>query len=416
MPTTLPFESLIELDDDRFVRPQKASDAANVDVASLLAQTLDQPLDYPPLKEAVFAGDTIAIALQHDLVRPTEVLNGLLDYLLTLNIEPADITVVLPGVLTEAFGISAEECQTKAVDDKDLPTQPPPIFQLQKEFHSINCQVHDPENAAGLSYLCANEAGEPVHINRVLVDADVVIPVGGPGIDRDPSFHNCVYPTFGSSAAIARYSDGSNGDSIADRHAETELANDSLGAFFVVQAAAGPGEWLSSFVAGARQSATTQAAQDAAALWAVECESNFEAAVLSIESRVHNQSWQNFVAALDVGSQLVADGAPIVVWSEISSTPDKDFRKACAARFEETIPDSLPKPMQHLAAILKDHPVYLRSKVARGKVEDLGLSVIGSVDELKRLTANANRCVVLRDAHGCRLPNTQKEQGGSDVE
>jgi len=416
MPTTLPFESLIELDESRFARPQKTAGEATVDIAGLLAAALDQPVNYPPLKESVFPGDTIAIALQHDLIRPTEILNTLLDYLLTMNIEPADITVVLPGVLTEAFGIAAEDCQSKVVDGEDQPVEPPPIFQLQKEFHAINCQVHDPENAAGLSYLCANEAGEPVHINRVLVDADVVIPVGGPGVDRDPSFQNCVYPTFGSSAAIARYLDGSSDDSIADRYAETELANDSLGAFFVVQAAAGPGEWLSSFVAGVRQSATAQATQEAAALWTVECEKNFDAAVLSIESRIHNQSWQNFIAALDVGSRLVADGAPIVVWSEISSTPDKEIRKACAARFEETIPDSLPRPMQHLAAILKDHPVYLRSKVARGKVEDLGLSVIDSVDELKRLTANASRCVVLRDAHGCRLPSAQKGQGGSDVE
>ena len=72
--------------------------------------------------------------------------------------------------------------------------------------------------------------------------------------------------------------------------------------------------------------------------------------------------------------------------------------------------------MQHFAAILKDHPVYLRSKVARGKVEDLGLSVIESAEELKRLTANAKRCVVLHDAHGCRLPKAQQDQGGRDVE
>lgn len=416
MQSTLTADSLAELNEKRFARPQQMTDATGVDVAGLMAATLDQPLHYPPLKDSVFAGDTIAIALQYDLVRPTEVLNSLLDYLLTLNIEPNDITVVLPGVLTEPFGISSEECQSKAVDGDDQPVQPPPVFQLQKEFHSIKCQVHDPENTAGLSYLCANEAGDPVHVNRVLVDADVVIPVGGPGVDLDPRFQNCIYPTFGSSSAIARYVDGGNSGSIADRHAETELANDSLGAFFAVQATAGPGECLNGFIAGTRQSATAAAAKEASELWTVDCDQDFEAAVLSIESRPHNQSWQNFVAALEIGSRLVTDGAPIVVWSEISTTPAKEIRKACAARFEETIPDSLSKPMQHLAAILKDHPVYVRSKIARGKVEDLGLSVIESVEEVKRLTADAKRCVVLRDAHGCRLPKAQQDEGGSDVE
>ena len=416
MPPTLTADSLAELNDSRFVRPQKIADSSGVDVAGLLAKALDQPVDYPPLKESVFTGDVVAIALQHDLVRPAEVLNALLDYLLTLNVEPSDITVVLPGVLTEMFGISADECQSKVVDGEDQPLQPPPIFQLQKEFHSINCQVHDPENSAGLSYLCANEAGDPIHVNRILVDADVVIPVGGPSFDLDPRFQNCVYPTFGSSAVIARYSDSGSVDSIADCLAETELANDSLGAFFTIEATAGPGECLSSFVAGVRQSAAAEAAKEAAKLWTVDCETDFEAAVLSIESQAHKQSWHNFVAALDVGSRLVAEGAPIVVWSEISTTPGKEIRKACAARFEETIPDSLPKSMQHLAAILKDHPVYLRSKVARGKLEDLGLSVIESVEELKRLTASAKRCVVLRDAHGCRLAKSKEGQGGSNVE
>jgi hypothetical protein len=416
MQPTLTADSLADLNEERFVRPQTTVATTGVDVHRLLAAALNQPLNYPPLNEAVFAGDTIAIALQHDLVRPTEILNGLLDYLLTLNVEPNDITVVLPGVLTEAFGISAEECQSKALEGDDQPVQPPPVFQLQKEFHLINCQVHDPENPAGLSYLCANEAGEPVHVNRVLVDADVVIPVGGPGVDLDPSFQNCVYPTFGSSAAIARFSDRGDGNSIADRHAETELANDSLGAFFVVQATAGPGEYLNSFIAGTRHSATAAAAKEASELWTVDCEQNFEAAVLSIESRPDNQSWQNFVAALEIGRRMVVDGAPIVVWSEISSTPAKEIRNACAARFEETIPDSLSKPMQHLAAILKDHPVYLRSRIARGKVEELGLSVIESTEEVKRLTADSNHCVVLRDAHGCRLLNDQLAEGGSDVE
>ena len=416
MQPTLTADSLADLNEERFVRPQTTVATTGVDVHRLLAAALNQPLNYPPLNEAVFAGDTIAIALQHDLVRPTEILNGLLDYLLTLNVEPNDITVVLPGVLTEAFGISAEECQSKALEGDDQPVQPPPVFQLQKEFHLINCQVHDPENPAGLSYLCANEAGEPVHVNRVLVDADVVIPVGGPGVDLDPSFQNCVYPTFGSSAAIARFSDRGDGNSIADRHAETELANDSLGAFFIIQAIAGPGEYIASFVSGVRQAATTEAIQQSAKLWAIECETNFDAAILTIESRAHDQSWPNFVAAVEFGSQLVDDNAPIVVWSEISSTPDKDIRKACAARFEETIPDSLSSSMQHLASVLKDHPVYLRSRVARGKIEELGLSVIESIEELQRLTANREHCVIIHDAHGCQLSTPQTVQVNSDVE
>lgn len=404
MQSTLTSESLAALDDQRFVRPQKMVGSADVDISALLANSLNEPLDYPPIKDSVFAGDTVAIVLQRDLPKPTVVLNALLDYLLTLNVEPTDITVVLPGSLAELFGIKAEEFQTQAAEGEE-PSLPPPVFPLQREFHLINCQVHDPENAAGLSYLCANEAGEPVHVNRVLVDADVVIPVGGPVFDRHSSFQDCIYPAFGSSAAIARFLESG---SIPDRHAETELANDSLGAFFIVQTVAGPGEYLTNIISGDRKSAMSSAAKQMVELWSVDVTEAFDAAIVTIEARAYDQSWQNFAAALEVGSKLVDDGAPLVVWSDLSYSPDRDTRRAFGAKFEETIPDSLPMPMQRLAATLKDHPVYLRSKVTRATIEELGLTVIETVDELKRLTSSADRCVILRDAHGCQLSTNEK--------
>ena len=404
MQSTLTSESLTALDDKRFVRPQTITDSAGVDLATLLADALNQPLDYPPLRESVFVGDTVAIVLQRDLPKPKVVLNALLDYLLTLNVEPSDITVVLPGVLADPFGIKPDEFQSQVVEGEEH-TTPPPIFPLQREFHSINCQVHDPENPNGLAYVCANEAGEPVYLNRVLVDADVVLPVGGPIIDRDSSFQNCVYPAFGSSAAIARFLDGA---SLAERHAETELANDSLGAFFSIQMVAGPGENVTQVISGARQLVVASAAKESAELWSVDIDQTFDAAVLTIESRAYDQSWQNFAAALEIGSKILNDGAPIVVWSDLAYSPDRNTRKACQAKFAETISDSLPQPMQRLAAILKDHPVYLRSRITRATIEELGLTVIETVDELNRLTSASDRCLILRDAHGCQLSTNEK--------
>ena len=38
-------------------------------------------------------------------------------------------------------------------------------------------QIHDGEDDKKVSYLVANEAGDPVYLNRLLVDADVVLPL-----------------------------------------------------------------------------------------------------------------------------------------------------------------------------------------------------------------------------------------------
>jgi hypothetical protein len=392
-------DPLASLEADRFVRVQANLNENVQPFRQLLADSVASPLHYPPLSESLFPGDTIAIALQHDLPRPAEVLNSLLDQLLTINIEPTDITVVLPGSLADEFALKPADYRAVAPEGQDEPS-PPPIFPLQREFHSIACQVHDPDNAAGLAYLVANEGGDPVHMNRVLVDADVVIPVGCPANDPN-AVADCLYPTFGSAAAVERF--GTNAAPIVAQLEEADLANNTLGAFFEIQLVTLPRDQIAEVVCGTRQDAILTARRRASERWAVETDGSFDAAVVTIESRPFAQTWKDFAAALVQASQLTKADAPIVVWSELSMTADRATRKACQARFEETIPTKLSKQLQHVASILKDHPVFLRSQLSRSAVEDLGLSVLETTAEINRVTESSESCLVLRDAHRVRV-------------
>ena len=127
---------------------------------------------YPAFTESVFAGDSVAIVLQDDLVGPREVLESLIAQFEESNVSPADISVVISEATARALGAQPADYQLPP-ETKD--EQPPLMFPLKFGFNTIQCQVHDPSNVAGLAYLAANEAGDPVYANRLLVESDVCL-------------------------------------------------------------------------------------------------------------------------------------------------------------------------------------------------------------------------------------------------
>ena len=159
----------------KFVSPQAESDdQVEFDLQAELRSAFKEPIMYPAFTESVFAGDSVAIVLQDDLVGPREVLESLIAQFEESNVSPADISVVISEATARALGAQPADYQLPP-ETKD--EQPPLMFPLKFGFNTIQCQVHDPSNVAGLAYVAANEAGDPVYANRLLVESDVVIPV-----------------------------------------------------------------------------------------------------------------------------------------------------------------------------------------------------------------------------------------------
>ena len=68
--------------------------------------------------------------------------------------------------------------------------------------------VHDPCDRAGLAYLAADDNGEPIMLNRLLTDADVVLPIGcmqGAGSGGYFGIHTPLFPAFSDQTAVARF-------------------------------------------------------------------------------------------------------------------------------------------------------------------------------------------------------------------
>ena len=371
----------------------------NIDLSSALKKTLDAPEFYPALSESVFEGDTVAIALQSDIPHANYLTESIVDYLITNGIELNDITLVVTGRTAENLGIPT--AQYEMAEKDKVEGKRPHIFSFDFGFQSLNTEVHDPENQTGHSYLAANEEGEPVYVNRTLVDADVVIPIGFPSPGEVNQQADCIYPDFSTTATLHRFAQGKG--SFISRWTEIELANESLGAFFAIQVVCGPGDTIREVRSGAKKDALESARSATNQLWSLEWLNPSGLCVATIEAKPMDQSWDDFAQALIAASEVTQPDSPIIIWSEISTPPDRNTRKACMSQFEDNISSKLTKTLQRVAGIIKDRPVFLKSALSEQTVEELGLGHLTSVNEIHRMAESIEDCLVIRDAHKTQI-------------
>ena len=393
-----------QLPDGKFAKPQlEVEDRPNVDVAAAFESALKQPLLYPPLEQSVFPGDDIAIVLQTDLPRSKLVLESLLEQLYRLKIEPADIVVIITAKTAAQLGIDSRLIESEK-EQLAEGTQPGTFsHDLGKE--SINFQVHDAENQAGHSYLAANADALPVHVNRLLVDADVVLPIGWPSAGEASQQTDCIYPDFSNESTLARYR--SRKSPFLTRWNEIQLANDTLGAFFTIQLVCGPGDSIHSVIAGSRNEVIKLARERTNQLWAFQWDQgDVEMTVATIESEADDQNWDDFANALITASRFTCSDGPIVIWSDISVPASRQIRRALMSQFEDGISTKLDKTMQHVAAIVNERPVYLRCGLAQNGVEELGLGFVQDASEVVRISESRESGLLIRDAHRCQTSAT----------
>ena len=385
----------------KFVSPQSESVVeTEFDLRAQLRSAFQDPIMYPPFTDSVFAGDTVVIVLQDDLQYPQEVLEALIGQFEESNVSPADISVVISEATAQTLGVKPDVYQLPP-ETKD--EQPPLWFPLKFGFNTIQCQVHDPSNVAGLAYLAANEAGDPVYANRLLVESDVVIPVAAalPGdISRQI---DCVYPCFSGVAAQERLV-SSEISGLAKR-LEVALANDTLGAFFVVQIVDGPGGQLSHVFCGERTRVASKARATANQNWSFDYQGEAEMVVASIESDGDRQTWDDIVEAVLLADRVTTGDGPIVVLSEVKKKPNRAIAKALQAQFEDgPTTGKTTDRLRALASVAECRSVFLKSRLAPSVVEDLGLAPLDSVQQVNRVAEAVSSGLVIRDAHKCQLP------------
>ena len=360
-----------------------SSTAVN-DAALAVTNALSNPIEFPSLDLAIIAGDHVALAVDPNVPNLAEVLKSIIEFL--TNTDAGRVDVVL-----------WEEATDETVET------------LRKELKSATSVTkHAACDREQLRYMGADAGGEAVYLNRLLVDADFVLPVVCSRL-LDKRLNNDIsgiYPSFADSAT-------------RNRHWLTGGAEESdsqvawmLGVCILMSITADSAGNLGTVSVGVPDviAKTIYATKQNPADFPVA-----SLVIASIDGGQQQQTWSNVARAAIAAAQHVQPDGTIVLWTALDQTPsgqlsklddfnfsavDEDIRKSSTIAEEDVFPDWKPYDLlaHSLAKIASEHRILLRSHLDEEVVESMGLGVIELPDQLSHLCDGFDSCGVLRAA------------------
>lgn len=347
-----------------------------------LQEALERPRGYPSLRQCVTPGDRVAVVLGEGLP------------------EPSSILAALTETLVES-GVAAESIMAFAPTGSEL------------EPSGATIIAHDPRDREQFAYLASTTAARRVYLNRILTDADFVLPVGLLGYDprggrRGP--WDGLFPGLSDAATL----EALRGEPLENppswsgpsgpRSEALEVA-EMLGCRFqvgVVPGVGGPAE----FVAGLAEEVRDQGAAAVDRLWRFRVASPADFVVAGIGGPDAPTSLEQLVTGLATASRLVQRGGRIVALSRAAGPLGPALRRLIAAgetanwtkalRGLESAPDAATARL--LARVLAQADVHLLSSLDGEMVEDLSMLPLGRPEEARKLVARALTATFLERA------------------
>jgi nickel-dependent lactate racemase len=356
-------------------------------VGDALQGALEHPIDFPALRQMLVPGDRVAIALDGSLT----------------GIGP--ILLALKKVLDEA-GVSAQDVTVVATPE----SRPELAQDLPQDMTLV---VHDPSNREGLAYLAATQDGRRIYLNRHLIDADVVIPVGRAGFDPVVGYRgpwSVVFPGLSQEATRVSYrerlaDDPSSRLTPPCRLEEPIEVSWLLGTQFhlaIVPGVAGP----AGILAGLAESVRDQAIRAVNESWVFHASDRAECVVAGIGAPGSRTGLPDLVDGLVTASRLVHQGGKIIALSRACGSIGPSLQRLKDAadskmysqslRGHESDVDSVSG--RRLAQVLAWADVYLLSGFDHQSVEDLSMIPLDRDRDAGRLVTAARSCLLVSQA------------------
>ncbi len=365
------------------------------DIPAAVAEAIDSPLAYPPLRRATTPGDRVVVALSPGLPQADEVAAVVVEKLVDAGVHPDGVTVL-------------------HVEDSAGGPQDDPRQRLRPDLREhVGRQVHDPGNRAELAFLATSESGRPVLVNRALHEADLVVPIGGVLDESAAGYfgvHGGLFPAFSDTETLSRFrSLGALAQSGSYKQGLIDEANEAawlLGIQFTIQVLPAHAFGVMEVLAGQCDAVRQQAQERYEAVWRQPSpEPRASLVVAGIAGAAGTQTWQNFGRALENAGRLVDDGGAIAVCCDLDDAPGPGVRcVAHAQSHREGLQEVRRRrpvdalPAAQLARALDRCTVYLLSRLDPEVVEDLDMVPIGGPAELARLARQHKACTLLENA------------------
>jgi nickel-dependent lactate racemase len=355
---------------------------------------LAEPLDYPSLALSTTPSDRIVVALEHGVPRAAEIVAAVVGYLVDHGVAADGLTVL----------------QTQA--DLDAGADDPCRLLPAELQQRVTTEIHEPTDREKLAYLAANEAGDPILLNRTIHDADLVLPVGCMHGEHAPGYFGtlgAIYPTFSDDQTLHRYRGRASLQARrADRRRLDKQVDEVgwlLGISLALLVVPGAGDDIQQIVAGHYRAVERRGRELYGQAWTCRPPRRAELVVAAIEGGPVQQTWWNVGRALCTAAELVEDGGAIAVCCDLQNRPGPGVQRLMGEPSQRTALKQINQqrpadalPAMQLAETLANHRIYLLSRLDEETVEDLDMIPLASPDELGRLVGRAASCTIVSNA------------------
>jgi hypothetical protein len=281
--------------------------------------------------------------------------------------------------------------------------------------------THDPDDATQHAYLASTEDGQRVYLNRLLTDADVVLPIGalvhrplqpgtlGPWSTIFPALANREALDHALHPPVPTRKAGSTGRFRAADQTAHEVSW-LLGAMLQLGIEVGP-DGPSGAHSGELTALETYARDHLRSAWSFALEAPAELVVAGIGVPWRPTSWLDLAAGLAVAARACAHDGRIVLVSTLDE-PLGPALRALAAQDDPRQGPSVLRGHEHLpdyaiaralASALFSARVYLHSRLDPALVEDLGLIPVPHPEAIRHLASDAPTIALIGSADLLRL-------------
>jgi len=370
---------------------------AIVDTAAAVEAAVTAPVAGPPLAAHVVPGDRVVIGVAGHLPGGNSTRDALqaviTEQLVSGGVAEGDITFLTAPSLA-LLGEPQSDAPSTAVND-DL--------------------MFDPAHADQTAYLLADEAGEPLHLARLLVDADVVLSVGAFGYDaslggRSPEGE--LWPSFARAdrrqqfaRALVRHPRAA----LTSWRSRSQEVSHQLGIMACLRLVTGQGDSVGGVAFGLPEAATA-AARDMARPWRPQ-QSPSSLTIAAISRP--DCDFADLTRAVAAAARTTQPAGTVCVACRLAEPPGIVFnrwrqgaklspliREAAGAGDTSLLAEALQTKL--FARALGERRLVLLSQLDQDLVEDLDIGHAASADAINRLIQQADSVTVLHEAnHFC---------------
>jgi hypothetical protein len=360
-------------------------------VKGLVRDALENPRDYPPLRQAVVPGDRVAIAWDHQIPEARAVLEAVCEVLDQAGVTPESISVVVAG-------------PSGSITDR-LPV-------------GVAAVYHDPEDRASLAYLASTSQGRRVYLSREITDADFVLPVGRLGYDEALGYRGpwrSIFPGLSDGDTLRKIRSHGHGAATKRIQIQQLALEESaevswlLGSQFQLGVLAGSSGVLELF-AGHEAAVRASGCRAVQETWSFRTERRAGLVVVGIDGDGPSNSVEDLADGLATATKLVRRGGKIVALSRVGGPLGPacqrllgldDPRSGLTAinRHDGEVDQAAAEQLAHALAWAD---IYLLSRLEDDVAEDLAMIPLSRPEEARRLAEAADSCLFVSHANRTR--------------